>query len=401
MGDDVSTVEVDSKMSQDEKRPPLIPPAKKSARTSTAKRVTPAERKLPEKTLLPDSKVTEIVTVETVTVESFEAEGKIEETSETSLRDVDTVDVETETVETETVETETDVEGQLEETISVDETSDSKTFTHTETFQHTLKKPSKTTAVEDSSVVQFNNVVKTYKTPHGDVHALSNVSFSVKPGDFVFLVGASGSGKSTILRLLIKEENVTEGNINVANVNLEKLKKRNIPILRQQVGTVFQDFRLLSDRTIYDNVAFGLKVLGRPSNEIEPTVLEVLHLVGLGDKYDRYPNELSGGEQQRAAIARAFASNPALLIADEPTGNLDPDTADGIIALLHAINLTGTTVIMATHDSRIVDALAKRVIRLDKGEIISDERHGDYAGSVTETASVTEATLKSLLPGKK
>lgn len=375
MGEEVSTVETEQETVVKQSRSPLVPPPTKSARDRSRRAKTnvsspaPPVKENEKRTHIPDND-TSAVNTASVTVSDNNATP-----AETEMPAV-TVGVGDETRETGTTASQEQQlgKGNIPEADSP--------FAQPESALGTPP-PTGPTAV-----VQFDGVVKTYKTPHGDVHALSDVTFSVNPGDFVFLVGASGSGKSTILRLLIKEENVTEGSIAVASANLGSLRKRDIPVLRQQVGTVFQDFRLLADRTIFDNVAFGLKVLGRPSSEIVPTVTEVLHLVGLGDKSDRYPNELSGGEQQRAAIARAFASNPALLIADEPTGNLDPDTADGIIALLHAINLTGTTVIMATHDSRIVDALAKRVIRLDKGRIVSDETHGDYAGvSSTEPLS--------------
>lgn len=355
MGEEVSTVETEQGAVVKQSRSPLVPPPTKSARDRRRRdtvNVSSPVRENEKGTVTPAA--------------DDPVDGNIISVTVDAAADTVTVDM--------------DVKPLDEKLETSAQTGAGGSGKADSPFAGTYPELDTPTPTGPTAVVQFDGVVKTYKTPHGDVHALSDVTFSVNPGDFVFLVGASGSGKSTILRLLIKEENVTEGDIVVANANLGSLRKRDIPVLRQQVGTVFQDFRLLADRTIFDNVAFGLKVLGRPSSEIAPTVTEVLHLVGLGDKSDRYPNELSGGEQQRAAIARAFASNPALLIADEPTGNLDPDTADGIIALLHAINLTGTTVIMATHDSRIVDALAKRVIRLDKGRIVSDETHGDYAG---------------------
>ena len=230
----------------------------------------------------------------------------------------------------------------------------------------------------EEAVISFNGVSKEYIIKgKNKVSALKKVDFSVQPGEFVFLVGPSGSGKSTVLRLIIREEDATSGDIIVGKVNLRTLERNKIPSLRRQVGTVFQDFRLLNDRTVGENVAFTLKVLGETSG-VEKKVIDTLALVGLADKVDRYPHELSGGEQQRAAIARAFVTNPPLLVADEPTGNLDPDTSEDIMSLLNMINLSGTTVLMATHDVNIVNSMNKRVIRLNGGNIVSDDAYGKY-----------------------
>jgi cell division transport system ATP-binding protein len=203
----------------------------------------------------------------------------------------------------------------------------------------------------------------------------------VEKGEFVFLVGASGSGKSTFLRLVLKEEKPTQGHIHVAGKDLSRLSPWKVPGLRRQVGTVFQDFRLLPNKTVAQNVAFALEVIGRPRNLIAKTVPEVLDLVGLADKTGRLPGELSGGEQQRVAIARAFVNRPIVLLADEPTGNLDPSTSVGIMRLLDRINRTGTTVVMATHDSQIVDSMRRRVIELEGGKVVRDQSRGVYGYS--------------------
>jgi len=211
-------------------------------------------------------------------------------------------------------------------------------------------------------VITFDNVSKTYA---GQTRpALRDVSLDIDKGEFVFLVGSSGSGKSTFLRLILREYKPTKGSIYVAGHDLGRLPAWRIPRLRRQVGTVFQDFRLLPGKTVYENVAFALQVIGKSSREIRTIVPETLDLVGLGDKSERLTDELSGGEQQRVALARAFVNRPPILIADEPTGNLDPTTSVGIMKLLDRINKTGTTVIMATHDSTIVDQMRKRVIEL-------------------------------------
>jgi len=225
-------------------------------------------------------------------------------------------------------------------------------------------------------VIRFENVTKLY--PGQDKPALDSVSIEIVKGEFVFLVGLSGSGKSTFLRLILREERPTSGTIHVAGKDLGTLAAHKVPELRRQVGTVFQDFRLLPNKTIAENVAFTLHVLGFSQKEINREIPEVLELVGLEDKADRLPNEISGGEQQRVAIARAYVSRPAIIIADEPTGNLDPATSVGIMKLLDRINREGTTVLMATHDAGIVDQMRKRVIELDGGHVIRDQVRGVY-----------------------
>ena len=228
-------------------------------------------------------------------------------------------------------------------------------------------------------MIKFENVTKVY--PKSDKPALENISLEVEKGEFVFLVGLSGSGKSTFLRLVLREERPTSGSIHVAGKDLKTLSNWKVPQLRRQVGTVFQDFRLLPNKTVSENVAFTLHVLGFSKKEITREVPEVLELVGLEDKSDRKPGELSGGEQQRVAIARAYVSNPAILIADEPTGNLDPATSVGIMKLLDRINREGTTVVMATHDAGIVDQMRKRVIELEAGHVVRDQARGVYGYS--------------------
>jgi cell division transport system ATP-binding protein len=211
--------------------------------------------------------------------------------------------------------------------------------------------------------------------------ALNDVSLEVEKGEFVFLVGASGSGKSTFLRLALREEKPSQGRIYVAGKDLAKLSPWKVPGLRRQVGTVFQDFRLLPNKNVFQNVAFALEVIGRPRSQIAKVVPEVLDLVGLADKSGRLPSELSGGEQQRVAIARAFVNRPIVLLADEPTGNLDPSTSVGIMRLLDRINRTGTTVVMATHDAQIVDSMRRRVIELEGGKVVRDQSRGVYGYS--------------------
>lgn len=225
-------------------------------------------------------------------------------------------------------------------------------------------------------MIRFEKVSKIY--PKTEQPALNQVDLNVEKGEFVFLVGLSGSGKSTFLRLVLREEKPTSGTIHVAGKDLATLPNSKVPELRRQVGTVFQDFRLLNNKTVFENVAFTLHVLGYSKKEIEREVPEVLELVGLAEKRDRLPGELSGGEQQRVAIARAYVSHPAILIADEPTGNLDPATSVGIMKLLDRINRDGTTVVMATHDSGIVDQMRKRVIELDSGNVVRDQVRGVY-----------------------
>ena len=228
-------------------------------------------------------------------------------------------------------------------------------------------------------MIKFENVTKVYSK--SDRPALDNISLEVEKGEFVFLVGLSGSGKSTFLRLVLREEKPTSGSIHVAGKDLKTLSNWKVPQLRRQLGTVFQDFRLLPNKTVTENVAFTLHVLGFSRKEIAREVPEVLELVGLEDKGDRKPSELSGGEQQRVAIARAYVSKPAILIADEPTGNLDPATSVGIMKLLDRINREGTTVVMATHDAGIVDQMRKRVIELEAGHVVRDQARGVYGYS--------------------
>jgi cell division transport system ATP-binding protein len=225
-------------------------------------------------------------------------------------------------------------------------------------------------------VIRFENVTKVY--PGTSRPALANLSLEVPKGQFVFLVGASGSGKSTFLRLVLKEEKATRGVVRVAGKDVAKLSSWKVPHLRRTIGVVFQDFRLLPNKTAFENVAFALQVIGKPRHAIAHTVPEVLDLVGLKGKERRFPHELSGGEQQRVAIARAFVNRPAILLADEPTGNLDPTTSVGIMRLLDRINRTGTTIVMATHDDDIVDQMRKRVVELDDGLMIRDEDRGVY-----------------------
>ncbi len=226
------------------------------------------------------------------------------------------------------------------------------------------------------AMIVFESVTKVYEP---NVMALHDVSFLIEKGEFVFIVGASGSGKSTIIRLLLKELEPSEGRIVVGGRDLTRLKRSKIPLLRRNVGCVFQDFKLLADRTAAENVAYALKVQGENRTSIRKKVPEVLSLVGLGDKMGSLPSELSGGEQQRVSIARAVVNHPPLLVCDEPTGNLDPDTSVGIMQLLHRINRAGTTVLMVTHDRELVDKMRKRVIALDDGRLARDERRGGYA----------------------
>lgn len=228
-------------------------------------------------------------------------------------------------------------------------------------------------------MIRFENVSKTY--PRQERAALEGITLEVAKGEFVFLVGQSGSGKSTFLRLVLKEERPSTGTIHVAGKELNSLPQWKVPELRRQIGTVFQDFRLLPNKTVTENVAFAMHVLGASVKEIRRAVPEVLELVGLEGYGERRPNQLSGGEQQRVAIARAFVNRPIILIADEPTGNLDPATSVGIMKLLDRINRTGTTVVMATHDSGIVDQMRKRVIELDSGHVVRDQIRGVYGYS--------------------
>ena len=225
-------------------------------------------------------------------------------------------------------------------------------------------------------MIRLENVFKVY--PAGARPALDDVSLAIDKGEFVFLIGQSGSGKSTVLRMLLREELPTAGTVIVDGRDLGKMPNRKVPDLRRKIGCVFQDFRLLPNKTVFENVAFALEVINKAPKAIRRTVPEVLDLVGLEGKAQRMPNELSGGEQQRVAIARAFVNRPLVLLADEPTGNLDPDTSQGIMSLLERINRTGTTVVMATHDNNIVDAMRRRVIELEFGKIIRDQSRGVY-----------------------
>jgi len=224
-------------------------------------------------------------------------------------------------------------------------------------------------------MIKLENVTKVYK---GDVVALRDASADIQKGEFVFLVGPSGSGKSTMLRLLNKEETPEKGRIYVAGKDIAELSHWKVPYLRRNIGSVFQDFKLLPNKSVYDNVAFALEVIGRPKHVIKTQVPAILELVGLAKKMDNLPHELSGGEQQRVSIARAFVNRPLILLADEPTGNLDPTTSVGIMRLLDRINRTGTTVVMATHDRSIVDTMRRRVIELDRGVIVRDQSRGVY-----------------------
>jgi cell division transport system ATP-binding protein len=224
-------------------------------------------------------------------------------------------------------------------------------------------------------MIKLESVTKVYK---GDVVALRDASADIQKGEFVFLVGPSGSGKSTMLRLLNKEETPEHGRIFVAGKDIGELNQWKVPYLRRNIGCVFQDFKLLTNKTVYENVAFALEVIGRPKHVIKTQVPAILELVGLAKKMNNYPHELSGGEQQRVSIARAFVNRPLILLADEPTGNLDPTTSVGIMRLLDRINRTGTTVVMATHDRSIVDTMRRRVIELDRGVIVRDQSRGVY-----------------------
>jgi cell division transport system ATP-binding protein len=225
-------------------------------------------------------------------------------------------------------------------------------------------------------VIRLQRITKVY--PAGARPALDGIDIEIEKGEFVFLIGQSGSGKSTVLRMLMREELPTSGIVTVDGRNVGRLRNRKVPDLRRKIGCVFQDFRLLPKKNVYENVAFALEVINKSPKAIRRTVPEVLELVGLEGKAQRMPNELSGGEQQRVAIARAFVNRPLVLLADEPTGNLDPDTSQGIMSLLERINRTGTTVVMATHDNNIVDAMRRRVIELEFGKIIRDQSRGVY-----------------------
>jgi cell division transport system ATP-binding protein len=227
-----------------------------------------------------------------------------------------------------------------------------------------------------STMIVFEGVQKIYE-PGG--RALEGVSFTIEKGEFVFVVGASGSGKSTVIRLLLKEIEPTQGRIVVGGRDLGRLKRSKVPLLRRNIGCVFQDFKLLPNRTAAENIGYALRVQGQSGADIRKKVPEVLNLVGLAHKMNSRPEELSGGEQQRVSIARAFVNHPPLLVCDEPTGNLDPDTSVGIMQLLYRISRTGTTILMVTHDREMVDKMRKRVIALEAGRLVRDERRGGYA----------------------
>ena len=231
-------------------------------------------------------------------------------------------------------------------------------------------------------MIEFRNVSKTYTTSGDDVEAVHNASFKIEKGEFCFLVGTSGSGKSTLIKMILKEENPTEGNIIINGKDTTYLKPNRVPFLRRSMGVVFQDFRLLPDKTVYENVAFAMYIVRATPKHIRRQVPMVLSLVGLSGKAKMYPNELSGGEQQRVALARALVNNPSMLIADEPTGNLDPETAWDIMTLLNDINMRGTTVVVATHAKDIVDRMKKRVIHINEGVIDRDDEKGGYSSGI-------------------
>ncbi|WGD36667.1 cell division ATP-binding protein FtsE [Lysinibacter sp. HNR] len=243
-------------------------------------------------------------------------------------------------------------------------------------------------------MIWFDNVSKKY--PGTAKPALSDISIRINRGEFVFLVGASGSGKSSCLQLILREERVTGGSINVLGQNLSSISNRKVPYFRRSLGVVFQDFRLLNNKTVYDNVAFSLQVIGKSRGFIQEAVPDTLELVGLGGKAKRMPHELSGGEQQRVAIARAFVNNPPILLADEPTGNLDPQTSLGIMNLLKSINARGTTIVMATHEAGFVDQMQQRVIELSGGQLVRDEREGGYG--VTAAVPLIKEGLENAAP---
>jgi cell division transport system ATP-binding protein len=227
----------------------------------------------------------------------------------------------------------------------------------------------------DDLVIKLEGVTKRYST---EVVAVRDANFEVAKGEFVFLVGASGSGKSTLLRLMNRQERPERGEVWVAGREINRMSDSKVPYLRRNIGNIFQDYKLLLNKTVFENVAFALEVIGRPKHVIRQQVPQVLDLVGLAGKQERFPHQLSGGEQQRVSIARAFVNRPLILLADEPTGNLDPSTGEGIMRLLDRINKTGTTVVMATHDQRIVNQMRRRVIQLDRGVIVRDQARGVY-----------------------
>jgi len=225
-------------------------------------------------------------------------------------------------------------------------------------------------------MISLQRVTKVYRN---GVTALEDVSVEIDKGEFVFVVGPSGSGKSTMIRLLLKQEEASRGDVFVAGKNLSKITSFKVPHLRRNIGTVFQDYKLLQDKTVFENVSFALEVIGKPKHVIDQRVPEILEYVGLGDKLNAYPDELSGGEQQRVSIARACVNRPLVLLADEPTGNLDPNTSVDIMRLLDKVNRIGATILMATHDQAIVDAMRKRAIELEKGKVVRDQSRGVYS----------------------
>jgi cell division transport system ATP-binding protein len=249
------------------------------------------------------------------------------------------------------------------------------------------------------AVIEFRRVSMRYEGS-GDL-ALDDISFTIRRGEFVFVVGSTGSGKSTLMRLLIKELEPSAGTIQVAGRDLADITRRKVPYYRRNLGVVFQDFKLLPNRTVHDNVAYALQVTGGTRKEIRAKVPDILRLTGLSLKLHNVPHQLSGGEQQRVSVARAFVNHPPLLLADEPTGNLDPETSIGIMQLLYRINRTGTTVLVATHDSNMVDRMRRRVIELDAGRIVRDERTGRYAPSEDLTTAEFGALLREPAPEPK
>jgi cell division transport system ATP-binding protein len=234
-------------------------------------------------------------------------------------------------------------------------------------------------ATSGEAMIRFDNVTKVYGK---DTIALERVNLEIDPGEFVFLVGASGSGKSTMVRLILKETEPSAGAVYVNRTRLSSVTRRKIPRHRRDIGCVFQDFKLLPNRTVAENVAYAMEVTGQKRSAIRTKVPQILDLVGLSGKLDKFPDQLSGGEQQRVSIARAFVSQPPILVADEPTGNLDPNTSVGIMQLLHRINRMGTTVLVATHDKEMVDAMRKRVVALEEGRVVRDKVKGAYADEV-------------------
>ena len=245
-------------------------------------------------------------------------------------------------------------------------------------------------------MIRLQDVTKVYE---GGTVAVRDVSLDIQRGEFVFLVGPSGSGKSTLIRLMLRQEPITRGTIWVAGKDITQLPNWKVPYLRRSIGTVFQDFKLLPNKTVAENIAFTLEVLGRPRSVIKPQVDQVLDLVGLEGKADRYPRQLSGGEQQRVSVARAFVNRPPILLADEPTGNLDPATSVGIMKLLDRINRTGTTIVMATHDHAIVDAMQRRVVAVAEGVVVRDDASGRY-DTTMQNAVTAPATTVAAPPGQ-